>query len=53
MESQPQNSEFRINLENFHLCKCVIWQTVKMQMKCRISSGSKLFANILFGNYIL
>ena len=22
MESQPQNSEFRINPENFHPCKC-------------------------------
>ena len=24
MESQPQNPEFRINLENFHLCKCAM-----------------------------
>ena len=51
MESQPQNPEFRINLENFHLCvNDVLWQHLLMSSVRKAINFSQISFVIHFSN---
>ena len=47
MESQPQNPEFRISLENFRPCNNVCWVSQKMlKTEAKVFNISRYLVNI-------